>query len=956
MASGSPFYFAWCGGAIQDQQTVVTNGNTHGGLSMTSTTVGDMNFRQVINLAGTAGLEEGELYRIEGAYISDNTYFIYDTGILSGEPGSLNLTSPPLANARNVQLKTIAATIVGEVLVNLVAGSDVAVFSDIVDLAPGVYGIRGTGIASVFQTETSTGTSDGTINNLVVTSSAFFEYDGSSGSAHMRYMVADKTIDTIVDGSGGSLTTTSYTVVKKPAFATTSGQFAAAITGMPDNDWYSITGMPSGVLSGLQAGLRYNITGNGIQLGTTFVAPSGGNSIEIDQPATSSQLNAILTITGPRTPDSAFDPAVHDRFDADVLDIDLTHEEGSFAALSIRIKPTAAGLGLLAIGRYVWCWLSWDQAWTPGGTATPDLVPLFNGRLIGVPKLESGEIIQLGFLARPDDFSAQKLALANSLSVLPYYDPVWLATNVSTDTVLETYSALWHVDRATLGVTISDLLQGEDGTITVGEDTAIYDNFSMTYGQPPLVAVTVSGTVTWQQQATGFLDVTEAIVSAFGEEGSPWKNSFAAPGGATGVGGGGLIASLAGDALQQDWPKPGTSIGGGWSLSSYDDSSGAPLCYCWNAVYPIGWLRAKTFNVTISAQMPSTTTPSDSALVTSPYSTFTYSFPLTIFNIRMVLRYEADRKRTETVTAVLAGDVQRLLSDSAENDRETVEFTSEYVGQGVDPGGEIPIGNVSYRSYFQTDRGAHSFEYLLLAARAKLRARARAVDVTFAVPWRDALGIGLRNSVTLFDRRLPGGSATGKVKSYTLSVSGGRMFGSFTIGCSIGNGVPSAAVIGQNAYVDDGYVDYGYQVMAGGQTMLLDDELAYQGLDEFAIDDDGLDLSGLSIRNAVNLCAVTNGLTVQLQKLAPYQNTVTPTAGDPGNVIREYSTQVTLDMKPVQGSEFHTEFFPAVSALALPKTIDLGSADVEESYWDGGESGWSIWDEGATEWDCPPHA
>ena len=957
-----PFYFAWTGGAIQEQVVVVTNGNTHGGNIGSFAFVGDTDGRQVVNLSSVTGLEEGALYQLEGAGILGNTYFIYDTSVLSGAPGSLNLTQPPTGVARSVQFNTTNSIPIGEVPATLLAGSDVAVFSD-VDLPPGVYGIRGTGIAQVFQTITQTSFESGgggsgitsSVTNLLLTGSAFFAYDGTSGSAHMRYMVADNDVTITTDPLGGTITATQYHVIEKQAFATATGQFPVVITGMPDGDWYSITSIPTGVLAGLQTGLRYNITGNGIQLGTTFVAPSGGNEIEIDQPATNYQLNAILTITGPRTPDSAFDPSVHDRFDADVLDIEISHEEGSFATLSVRLKPTNAALGLLAIGRNLWCWLSWDQAWTPDGTATPDLVPLFNGRLVGVPKLQADEIVQLEFLARPDDFGAQKLALANSLSVLPYYDPVWLAANVNVDTVLETYSSLWHIERTSLGVTVSDLLQGEDGTVSVDEETALYDNFTVTYGQPPLVAVTFSATVTWQQQADGLLDVTQKIVQAFHDQNSPWKDAFPSPSGPSGPGGGGLISVLCGDGLLQDWPKPGTSIGGGWSLSSYNDGSGYPLCYIWNAVWPIGWLKSKTYNVTVSAQSPTVQTnpdgsANDAAMLTGQYSTYVYGFPLNIYKVRMVLRYEADRKRTETITGVLMADVQRLLSDSAENDRESVEMTSEYVGQGVDPGGELPIGDLSYRSYFQTDRGARSFEYLLLAARAKLRARARAVDITFAVPWRAALGIGLRNSVTLFDRRLPGGSATGKVKSYRLTVAAGRMLGEFTIGCSIGAGNPSTAVEGVNAYVDDGYVD-GYQVIAGGQTMLLDNELAYQGLDEFAIDDDGLQLKNLTVRSAVNLCTVLNGLLTQLEHLGPYQQTVG--YGDPSSVVRNLSTQVTLDLKPVQGAEFHTSFFPAVSPLALPKTIDLGAADDEMmAEWDRG-SGGSMWDGGGTVWDQP---
>jgi hypothetical protein len=951
-----PFYFAWAGGPVQEQVTLITNGNTHGGQPAIGTTVGDTKLLQVVNLASTSNLEEGAFYRIEGATIHSDTYFVYDSGILSGAPGSLNLTSPA-STANSVQLKITSAAIVGDAVGTFSAGSNVVAFGGGIDLPAGVYGIRGTGIAAVFLTETHTGQTTGSTTQLVTTGSAFFEYDGASGSAHMQYMVANPTIDQPI---GTDVTTTSYTVAKQPAFATASGQFPVVITGIPDGNWYSITSMPDGVLSSLTTGLVYNITGNGLQTGTTFIAPSGGNEITIDQPATSAQLNAILTITGPRTPDTAFDPAVHDRFDADILDIDISHEEGSFATLSVRMRLTNPNIGLLALGRQLWCWLSWDQAWTPGGSATPDLVPLFNGRLVGVPKLQANEIVQLEFLARPDDFGAQKLALSQALSVLPYYDPVWLAANVNIDTVLETYSALWHIDRTTLGVTISDLLQGEDGTVIVEEQTSLYENFTLSYGQPPLVAVTVTGTVTWQQQSGGYLDVTQKIVDAFAAQNSPWHDSFPKPEGDTGPGGGGLISFLSGDAMQQNWPQPGTAIGGGWSLSTLNDGSGYPLCYIWNAVWPIGWLKSKTYNVTVSAQMPTTQTnadgtQNDATMLTAQYSTYIYGFPLSIYKVRMVLRWEADRKRTETITAVMTADVQRLLSDSAENDRESVELTSEYVGQGVDPGGEVPIGTLAYRSYFQTDRGTASFEYLLLAARAKLRARARAVDITFAMPWNASLGVGLRHSVTLFDRRLPGGAATGKVKSYKLSVTEGRMLGEFTIGCSIGNGVASTAVSGVNAYVDDGYVDLGYQVVVGGQRMLLTDELAYQSLEEFAVDDDGLDLTrALTIRGAVNFCTVINGLLDQLQGLGPYQQTVGSSGpGDPSSVIRQLSTQVTLDMKPVQGAEFHTSFFPAVSALALPRTIDLDAADDEMmAEWDRGVGG-STWDDGSTVWDQP---
>lgn len=985
-----PWYFSWAGGAIQEQTTVVTNGNTHGGIVGTVPLVGDTVGAQVINLASTSQLTEGDLYELEGPGIAADTYFIYDSSDLAGAPGSLALTRAVSGGARSVNLKANHAIVVAEIPCTVSNNSNVVILPSDIDLPPGVYAIRGTGIGLVHFDPIYSGATVGSQPRYITVNSAYFVYDGSSTAVTMQYQVADPHYTDGLDSFGQPTQIVTYLVHAKPCYATTSGQFAFLITGMPDADWYSVTNIPDGVLASLQTGLRYNITGNGLQNGTTFVAPAGGRSIELDQAATASQINSILTITGPRTPDAGFDPTVHNRFDVDVLSIEIAQEEGSFATLAIRARLVNPMIGLLAIGRSLWCWLSWDQAWTPGGSATPSLVPLFNGRLVGTPKLQADEIVELEFLARPDDYISQKEGLADSLKVLPYYDPVWLATNVSPDTVLETYSALWHIDRVSLGVTASDVLQGEDGTITINEDQSFYDAFTLSYAEPPLVAVTVNGTVTWQQQATGFLDVTQRIVQAFAAQGSPFTSAFpTVPNGPYGTinntgglmisqgslglgnvngyahvfdthGGGGLIACLCGGGLKDSWPSPGTSIGGGWSLTTLNGSDGYPLNYVWDALKPNGWYTPGYYTISYAGQNPyysttgAPTSDSDVGVYLNPYAQYSIKFPLNIYKVRMVLQYQADRRRTETITAVLAAGVQRLLSDSSGNDIESIDLSSEYVAQGVDPGGEVPIGDLASRTYFQSDRGTRSFEYLLLAARAKLRARARAVQITFATDWHTALGINCRNSVTLFDRRLPGGSATGKVRSYRLHMADGRMFGEFTLACSIGTGDPSTAQAGTNSYVADGYVEPGYQTVAGAQTMLVAGELAYETLDDFVVIDDGLNLRNMTITNAVNECVVLNGLTTQVDKLKPFQNTVTPSLGDPLNVVRTFSTSVTLDMKPVAGAEFTTGFFPAVSPLALPMTIDLAAdPDGITAYWDT-RIGGSPWDSGGSTWDAPP--
>jgi hypothetical protein len=334
-------------------------------------------------------------------------------------------------------------------------------------------------------------------------------------------------------------------------------------------------------------------------------------------------------------------------------------------------------------------------------------------------------------------------------------------------------------------------------------------------------------------------------------------------------------------------------------------------------------------------------------LFNSRYGRWVINFQINVYKIRMVLEYRADRTRTETVTAVMTAGVQRELSDSSESDREAISFSSNFVDKAVDPNGALPIGFTGYKSYFQTARGNLSLQYLLLAARAKLRARARAVDVTFGTSWDNALGITLRHNVQLSDRRLPGGVCTGKVKSLHLVANAEGMFGEFTIGCSIGTGIGTDPAAGTPTYVNAGYMNAGYQVIAGEQLPIAAlDDFYYQSLDDFVVLDDGLDFTNLRSAHFINECRVINGMAVQMPLLQRYNNSIAPRYGDPLNEFMKYTTQVTLDMKPVAGGEFTTAFFPAITELKLPMTINLGGT--AESIWD---SSTGIWDTGDSVWD-----
>jgi hypothetical protein len=113
----------------------------------------------------------------------------------------------------------------------------------------------------------------------------------------------------------------------------------------------------------------------------------------------------------------------------------------------------------------------------------------------------------------------------------------------------------------------------------------------------------------------------------------------------------------------------------------------------------------------------------------------------------------------------------------------------------------IPVGgsadNVTARCYFPTARGRQSVVYGINRARAKIRMRSRAVEVSWECPIEMVLGMSCRMNATLYDPRLPGGVATGKIIKYGIAAKAGKIRGRVTIGCSVGHnafGSPNADV------------------------------------------------------------------------------------------------------------------------------------------------------------------
>src|SRR5579859_5184959 len=232
----------------------------------------------------------------------------------------------------------------------------------------------------------------------------------------------------------------------------------------------------------------------------------------------------------------AFDPVVHARMDEYIFAFRRVLDETEKPTFEIEIKNPR--IGLLNPSRKQWAWFAWLNP------ANGHVEPLFLGRIVANPNKSFDEVITVEFTAWPTDFFKRRQVAAEALKVLPFWDEVMVAVEKSDDpdTVLQSRSALWCVDPITLAVTAEDILDDSAGNIDITDH--FYDSLDMHDGDAPLTSVMVDATISWVQTARGFMDMGQQLISTY-----------------------------AGDGLISDWPKPLTSLGGGWTVqyaNAYD--------------------------------------------------------------------------------------------------------------------------------------------------------------------------------------------------------------------------------------------------------------------------------------------------------------------------------------------------------------------------------------------------
>ena len=271
------------------------------------------------------------------------------------------------------------------------------------------------------------------------------------------------------------------------------------------------------------------------------------------------------------------------------------------------------------------------------------------------------------------------------------------------------------------------------------------------------------------------------------------------------------------------------------------------------------------------------------------------------------------------------------------------------------PATEVPIGGapgkIPRNDYFPTERGLRSLEYLLCLARARLRMRSRAITISFNCAFEKLIAMSCRMNATLYDRRLPGGVASGKVIEYSMTFDGNKkaLFGTVKIGCSVGNSTPVTSTGGDPTYVSDGYASDGYQ-WRDGSNIVVGDDIGYTPpasnvTDKFTfpLTADQVFLNGgivmrgnakeqvAAINSALHSAWIAENYTPQLVNdvsKALLKNQLANQAAWNSVEINLQRNPIWLEFEllPVRGGQYENFYGIETSPLALPKTIDL-SAD-----------------------------
>lgn len=640
------------------------------------------------------------------------------------------------------------------------------------------------------------------------------------------------------------------------------------------------------------------------------------------------------------------------RDDEDWTAFKVTGNEGDCDSLDITIRNPRRGL----LDGPLWASLSY-------GTSSGDAVEIFRGRLTGIPASIVKETVDLLLIAKPTSYDQQLATLAAELRALPPFDIAWIDPDKRDDPMvpLECNSALYFVDRVSHAISITDIIQGEDGVVDVTADDIIYDSLDCgSAGDPPITSVTVIGHATWRQTATGGFPVPNAN---------------------------GTRATLSGSSLCSSWPKTGDTIGGGYIVTQgfcNDDlnlSFLTPVNKNWSyenaakehtvgdvmsstvqwTIFPAG---GQSFISNISTQSGSVPAASVVAYQENegggyssydPYASIDGQYDLAVgetsfsepaaiplhvsYNVGFIptwrityglsLAINTGANAAETIQFTMNADLQpvTILPDPTVV-TQTIELSTQDLTSDTDAGnpaggGTAPPLDSSSDAFSATARGAIAIGYLVAVARATIRKAARATSCSGTVPFEKALEFTLRKNARVTDVRLPGGAVEGKITGYTFGFDGSIGTGTFEILPAVGLVDDPNIVVasgGSNSYVDN-YVD-SYTASTGGQQLLP----GTSGFGDVSYTINPYNAAGVSALTAAQCIVVSEWRTKTTQVQVGADDL--KGGGTRPFIITAETDYFHLELKPANNINLAADVPVVVVPLNVAKQIDLSAASM----------------------------
>lgn len=657
--------------------------------------------------------------------------------------------------------------------------------------------------------------------------------------------------------------------------------------------------------------------------------------------------------------------------DESVFSIDWEHKEGAFAALSVTIRNPR--VSLLSPLRPQYAYLSYRA----DGDA--NAIPFFFGWVVGIPTSVLDELVTVEMIAEPLDFTEQCEALAAAMREQDEWDDVLVEpeSRLDPDAVLECFPRRWFTDPVDLEVSTSHVLVGEAGEVEFTADEHFKSDFDLSWDGIPLNVVNVSCTFPWVQSDQGDVDFTDYFLDR-------WPNeSFVERG---------FVTSFTlGD---NDWPQVGTSIGDGWEVSessfipkynlAVQSKSFAPgdLTIHWpdsvggGSIHITSSRSVQYLNAVPpgSISLPSVRTQLDIDVQYGDLPAYFHQMfgilglggrtwthvseneshtdgliPLKWYAPTLVAHYVAERPHEETVTFSLRADVQQIVSRPGNSASLDLNLRSVSLSDPIDPNdpeSEKPIGDLRSRWYVGTERGLRTVLSMIARAAAPLIRRSRAARIKFQpVDFKKFLQLTLRHNVRIYDPRIPGGSAVGKVTALSVSMDGddGVVECSVEIGCAIGRGGTVTEVAGEPTWVEDGWVEDGWQERSGRRTVAFESSVGFE-LPRFNPNDDGLDFvrgvehdqlfdADLVVTNgpASQRAAVDSNLrtfgvykmfSFQAQQTGGPQGYINSRSEFIGQVLNEVPLSVSFKLKSMK-SKITSSYTLMMTDLKIPNMLPL---------------------------------